>query len=175
MGRPRPRREPSTERRERSLSPRVMRATHCNLQTIYRNLQFHVKHKIILVFNDLQALLGLLEIHSGLRRDCRSIPSCWHFLYRWLRSRPRARATFVMWKLFRLISPSNTSFSKASVRSASVPVEAVPGVEEPAEPVIEPSPGSTRRTSSAVMESSAERSTSRSTTLRNSRTFPGQA
>jgi hypothetical protein len=34
--------------------------------------------------------------YSGFRSECRSIPSCWHFLYRWLRSRPSARATLVM-------------------------------------------------------------------------------
>src|SRR5260370_2500105 len=38
-------------------------------------------------------------IHSGFLSDCRSIPSCWHFLYRWLRSKPKVRATLVMWKL----------------------------------------------------------------------------
>src|SRR5271170_4233259 len=36
MGRPRPRKEPSTERRERSLLPRVIEEpTYCNLQIAY--------------------------------------------------------------------------------------------------------------------------------------------
>src|SRR5262245_29133008 len=32
------------------------------------------------------------ERSSDALRFLMSIPSCWHFLYRWLRSRPRARA-----------------------------------------------------------------------------------
>src|SRR5580704_7856887 len=115
IGRPRPRREPSTERRERSLLPRVIEEpTYCNMRIRYYLSLFHVKNYIFPVFNDLwefrlkgaprdvgtQHVAPLPAIvhnrancllrmqrdctswngQSGLRSDCRSIPSCWHFL-----------------------------------------------------------------------------------------------
>src|ERR1700687_5624188 len=38
----------------------------------------------------------LMVDHYGLRKECRSVPNCWHFLYKWLRSRPSALETLVM-------------------------------------------------------------------------------
>src|SRR5579859_3915997 len=101
---------------------------------------------------------------DSLRTTCRSTPSCWHFLYRWLRSRPRALAVSVMWYLWRFSSASSSSRSNASTRSASVPVL---GADTAA---VEGSAISTKRPS---MRAFSESSIRRSTTLRSSRTLPG--
>src|SRR6266850_5345496 len=86
---------------------------YCNLQiSYYISLFCQAKSNSRFTFPTLFILNGLRScrrkyaepqsrcaaerVHSGFRSDCRSIPSCWHFLYRWLRSRPNALATFVM-------------------------------------------------------------------------------
>src|SRR5580693_8138527 len=54
IGRPRPRKEPSTERRERSLLPRVIEEPmYCNLQISYYFSLFYVKDYILCVFSGL--------------------------------------------------------------------------------------------------------------------------
>src|ERR1700739_5163696 len=59
---------------------------------------------------------GPIQWSLSLRTAFKSIPTCSAFLYRWERSRPRARAVFEIWVWLRLSSARIVCFSKARTR-----------------------------------------------------------
>ncbi len=99
--RPKPRNEPSTARRERSLSPsfmgtRLLQSANIILRIAILSSEIGFPSRFLylaeikcfsvllkagcLEFQTRNLVCAANQIHSGFLSDCRSIPSCWHFL-----------------------------------------------------------------------------------------------